>query len=53
LQFSPFASMGMNVWFIIPFFNIPLFPIAIFMDGCLASGSVWLVHTLQEHFERK
>lgn len=40
-QFSPFASMGLN---------IPL--LAIFLDGCLASGSVWLVHTLQEHFEK-
>lgn len=42
LQFSPFASLGLN---------IPMF--AIFLDGCLASGSVWLVHTLQEYFERK
>lgn len=41
-QFSPFASIGLN---------IPL--IAIFLDGCLASGSVWILHTLQEHFERK
>jgi hypothetical protein len=24
-----------------------------FFDGCLASGSVWLIHTLQEYFERK
>lgn len=39
-QFSPFASMGLNN---------PL--IAIFLDGCLASGSVWLLHTLQEHLE--
>ena len=52
-QFSPFASMGMNVWVTIPYFNVPLLPIAIFMDGCLASGSVWLIHTLQEYLERK
>ena len=25
--------------------------LATFFDGCLASGSVWLVHTLQEHLE--
>jgi hypothetical protein len=24
---------------------------AIFLDGCLASGGVWLLHTLQEYFE--
>lgn len=42
LQFSPNASMGLNIPFL-----------AIFLDGCLASGGVWLVHTLQEHFERK
>lgn len=42
LQFSPFASMGLDLPFI-----------AIFLDGCLASGSVWLIHTLQEYFERK
>lgn len=41
LQFSPFASLGLN---------IPM--LAIFLDGCLASGSVWLLHTLQEHFEK-
>lgn len=52
LQFSPFASIGMNVWIKIPYFNLDLFPIAIFLDGCLASGIVWLIHTLQEHFER-
>ena len=42
LQFSPFAGNGLN---------IPI--LAIFLDGCLASGSVWLIHTLQEHLERK
>lgn len=42
IQFSPFGSMGLD---------IPL--IAIFLDGCLASGTVWLVHTLQEKLERE
>jgi hypothetical protein len=42
LQFSLFASSGLD---------IPVF--AIFLDGCFASGSVWLIHTLQEYLERK
>lgn len=42
IQFSPFGSYGLN---------IPI--LAIFLDGCLASGSVWILHTLQEHLERK
>ena len=42
IQFSPFGNLGLD---------IPL--IAIFLDGCLASGSVWLIHTLQEYLERK
>jgi hypothetical protein len=40
-QFSPFASYGLT-----------LAPLAIFLDGCLASGSVWLIHTIQESIER-
>jgi hypothetical protein len=39
-QFSPFAHYGLDNMFI-----------AIFLDGCLASGCVWLLHTIQEHFE--
>jgi hypothetical protein len=39
-QFSPFAHYGLE-----------MAPLAIFLDGCLASGCVWLIHTLQEHFE--
>ena len=42
LQFSPFASMGLSIDYI-----------SIFLDGCLASGSVWLIHTYQEYLERK
>lgn len=40
-QFSPFASLGLDISLL-----------AIFLDGCLASGSVWLLHTLQEHLEK-
>lgn len=26
--------------------------LAIFLDACLTSGVVWLIHTFQEHFEK-
>jgi hypothetical protein len=26
--------------------------LAVFLDGCLTSGGVWLIHTVQEFFER-
>ncbi len=39
-QFSPFYSNGLD--------NIY---ISIFLDSCLLSGTTWLIHTLQEHFE--
>jgi|TARA_B110000211_G_C14083845_1_gene555785 hypothetical protein len=39
-QFSPFAHYGLDNAFL-----------AIFLDGCLASGCVWLVHTFQEYLE--
>ena len=40
-QFSPFASYGLT-----------MAPLAIFLDGCLASGCVWLIHTVQSAIER-
>ena len=51
VYFSPTLHYGMED---INFFN--LFTIhkelsSVFFDGMLASGSVWLIHTLQEHFE--
>ena len=39
-QFSPFASQGLDY-----------IPIAIFLDGCLLSGTTWLINTLQESLE--
>lgn len=33
-------------------FTIPKGLISVFIDGCLTSGSVWLIHTLQEGIER-
>ena len=40
-NFSPFTNLGIDeMWF------------AIFLDGCLASGSTWFIHTIQEAIER-
>ena len=33
-------------------FMIPKGLISVFLDGCLTSGSVWLIHTFQEHLEK-
>ncbi len=41
LQFSPFASAGLDI-----------IPIAIFLDGCLLSGTTWIINTLQEYYEK-
>lgn len=32
--------------------GITIIPLAIFLDGLLASGGVWLIHTIQEYFEK-
>lgn len=40
-NFSPFTHLGINnIW------------LAIFLDGCLSSGTTWLIHTIQEAIER-
>ena len=39
-QFSPFFSNGLENLYI-----------AVFLDGCLLSGTTWLIHTFQEYFE--
>jgi hypothetical protein len=41
-QFSPFTSQGLDI-----------IPISIFLDGCLLSGTTWLIHTIQESFENR
>ena len=38
---TPLTSIGMDI-----------IPLAIFFDGMLASGGVWLIHTVQEYFEK-
>ena len=42
------VTEGLNMFF----FTIPKGLISSFLDGCLTSGAVWLVHTLQETMER-
>lgn len=34
------------------FFTIPKGVISAFLDGCLTSGAVWLIHSTQEAIER-
>jgi hypothetical protein len=33
-------------------YGITSIPLMIFLDGCLTSGGVWIMHTIQECFER-
>jgi hypothetical protein len=33
-------------------FEFPKEVVATFLDGCLTSGTVWLIHTIQETLER-
>ncbi len=33
-------------------FGFTTHPLSLFIDACLASGSVWLLHTLQEYLEK-
>lgn len=40
---------GLNV---MGLFTIPKGLISVFLDGCLTSGAVWLIHSFQEAIER-
>jgi hypothetical protein len=33
-------------------YGVTFLPLMIFLDGCITSGGVWLIHTVQEFFER-
>lgn len=33
-------------------YGISFLPLTIFLDGCLTSGCVWIIHTIQECLER-
>ena len=43
------VTNGLNFFHL---FTIPKGLISTFLDGCLTSGSVWLIHSLQEGIER-
>lgn len=50
-MFSPSLQMNGHLPLTIFGFHVPVNYLATFFDGCLASGSVWLVHTIQEKLE--
>lgn len=33
-------------------YGITILPLLIFLDACFISGCVWIIHTLQEYFEK-
>jgi hypothetical protein len=39
--YTPFLNYGVGIVFL-----------RIFLDGCITSGSVWIIHTIQEFFEK-
>ena len=49
-MFSPALSTGMSD-IVVNGFTFPKEILGAFFDGCLASGSVWFVHTIQERIE--
>lgn len=49
-MYSP--TLNTNLLHDIQILNIDKISLSIFFDGCLASGSVWLIHTLQEKLEK-
>jgi hypothetical protein len=51
LMYSPSFAMVDDIPVTIFGFDIPTKYLATFFDGCLASGTVWFVHTLQEKLE--
>ena len=51
LMFSPVLSSGGIDDTLIRGFTFPKEVLGAFFDGCLASGSVWFIHTVQERIE--
>jgi len=53
LIYSPSIDYGIvNDSLNLGLFTIHKGLISVFLDGCLTSGSVWLIHTIQEGIER-
>lgn len=51
-MFSPILTTGLvNDFNCFELFTLKKEVICAFLDGCLASGAVWFLHTLQEHLE--
>ena len=48
-EFYGIVSDGLNV---MGLFTIPKGLISVFLDGCLTSGAVWIIHSFQESLER-
>ena len=51
LIYSPSATMVGQSTLTLFGFDIPYVYLTTFFDGCLASGTVWIVHTIQEKLE--
>ena len=51
IAFSPSLSMMGDKELIVFGYQIPSVIVSTFLDGCLASGAVWFVHTAQEKLE--
>jgi hypothetical protein len=47
-EYYQIVTEGLNLGF----FTIPKGLISVFLDGCLTSGAVWLIHSFQEMMER-
>lgn len=52
LLISPTEISGLGASLHILDYNIPKEYLRLFFDACLASGSVWLIHTTQEYLEK-
>ena len=51
-MYSPSFFMNGDMLLTLFGYEIPSNHLSTFFDGCLASGSIWLIHTIQEFFER-
>jgi len=51
LNFLLIPAIGLTPMMVVYGTLLPWYVI-IFCDGCITSGSVWLINTLQEYFER-
>ncbi len=50
--YSPSLTMLGDATLTLFNYDIPSEYLAVFFDGCLASGTVWFIHTFQEYLEQ-